>query len=546
MNPPVAHVPGTPETAVECVPASVAERGHLRSLAVRYVQEHGLLPPLGVDELRGCASSLAAQQGVPGEHLAFLTVLIGNAVWQPVVAAVPFDRRLLLLPQCLCRTEVCRAERDEVGLLCAGCGRCSIARLQGEAERLGYVTLVAEGTTVVRKLILGGKIDAIVGVGCLASLERVLPDMCTHAIPGLGIPLLRDGCRTTDLDEEWLLDVLRLRAVDGADLLRDLESLRQEVDAWFDRATLDTLLGAAVTHVERVGRAWLSRGGKRWRPLLTAGVFSALAERDTTDDIRAAGVAVECFHKASLVHDDIEDSDDIRYGQPTVHREQGVPIAINVGDYLIGEGYRLLTAMPVAAPLRIRLFEAAVRGHLMLCQGQGEELAFDVQPRRLSLAETARICERKTAAAFEVAIAFGAIGAGADDEVCVTLGRFSRAIGIAYQIRDDLEDYAETPGRPAAAVPLRPNILFGLACESGEEPLRQALNALLAQPTRAARDAAWHALVLASPSLFLRARQLLEHHRHEAERAVAGLHHSGLRVLLRRVAARVLASTPAS
>src|SRR6185503_2935803 len=60
------------------------------------------------------------------------------------------------------------------------------------------------------------------------------------------------------------------------------------------------------------------------------------------DLVKRAALAIECFHKASLVHDDIEDDDTFRYGRETLHRQYGVGTAINIGDYLIGLGYRLV------------------------------------------------------------------------------------------------------------------------------------------------------------------------------------------------------------
>ena len=63
--------------------------------------------------------------------------------------------------------------------------------------------------------------------------------------------------------------------------------------------------------------------------------------------LKKLAVAVECFHKASLIHDDIEDGDDLRYGTKTLHVEYGVPVALNVGDFLLGEGYRLITELDV-------------------------------------------------------------------------------------------------------------------------------------------------------------------------------------------------------
>jgi geranylgeranyl pyrophosphate synthase len=522
------------------VPSDATERQRLREAAERYAREAGLKPPLAADAIRSHAETLAGAADVAPDYLDFLQVLVGNAVWSSTVAAVPFDRRLLLLPQCLSRPPVCRAERDDVGLLCADCGACPIAGLQAEAERLGYVTLVAEGTTVVRRLILTGAVDAIVGVGCLEALERVLPDMCSHAIPGLGVPLLCAGCRETEVDAAWVLEVLRSRTADGAEPLCSLESLRTAVEGWFEAGTLDALLGPPSSPVERVARAWLAGHGKRWRPLLTAGTFASLNPRADVATIRPAAVAVECFHKASLVHDDIEDADDTRYGQPTLHREHGVPVAINAGDYLIGEGYRLLAATDVPPERRVRLLETAARGHLLLCQGQGEELDFAARLRPLSVEDVLRIAERKTAAAFEVALMLGAATAGADDATCAALSRFSRAVGVAYQIRDDLED---GPARAAPdAAPPRPSILFALACQSPDATAQRALAAW--QGASPDLPAVWRALSTVMPFVRPRAVQLLEYYRREAERALADVPHTSLRLLLRRVCGRVFEAAP--
>src|SRR5439155_6150948 len=95
-----------------------------------------------------------------------------------------------------------------------------------------------------------------------------------------------------------------------------------------------------------------AQGGKRSRPFITLAVYDALkggkgtlsAESiELSDSVRRAALAIETFHTASLVHDDIEDDDSFRYGRETLHRQHGVSTAINVGDYLIGLGYRLVS-----------------------------------------------------------------------------------------------------------------------------------------------------------------------------------------------------------
>src|SRR5258705_13445090 len=109
----------------------------------------------------------------------------------------------------------------------------------------------------------------------------------------------------------------------------DLDGIRREVDGWFTPAGLDDLLGPAATETERIGRAWLTRAGKRWRPFLTACVYRALRQDPDAvfpEALKAIAVAVECFHKASLIHDDIEDADEERYGLDTLHAEHGLAI----------------------------------------------------------------------------------------------------------------------------------------------------------------------------------------------------------------------------
>src|SRR5437016_5273820 len=107
---------------------------------------------------------------------------------------------------------------------------------------------------------------------------------------------------------------------------------------------------------EAIAYDFLAKGGKYSRPFITLAAYDALTGGDCTrpdgaehvrsrlnDVVRRAAVSIESFHKASLVHDDIQDGDAFRYGQPTLHLQHGVATAINVGDYLIGMGYRLIS-----------------------------------------------------------------------------------------------------------------------------------------------------------------------------------------------------------
>ena len=96
-------------------------------------------------------------------------------------------------------------------------------------------------------------------------------------------------------------------------------------------------------------------------------------------------MAIEIFHKASLVHDDIEDDDAMRYGRATLHVEQGLPSAINAGDYLLGAGYRIVSLLPGVEPRPLAdLVGILSDAHVRLARGQGAELWWrDAGERRL-------------------------------------------------------------------------------------------------------------------------------------------------------------------
>jgi geranylgeranyl pyrophosphate synthase len=527
-----AHQEPKGETGVYemLVPQDKALRNDLRQKARDYVEKARLTPPLSMEEIEDHTSRLMRRDEITPEYRPFVMVLINNEAWRRTVGNIAYDRRVLLIPQCLRDSENCPAEIDEFGLLCEQCGRCPIAELEERAEALGYFVLVAEGTTVVTKLIEQGKVHGVVGVSCLSVLERAFPHMATHAIPGVAIPLLKDGCRDTKADVEWILEALVERSEDSGHLHIDLDKLRDEVQGWFAADVLRPLLALEGTHVEQIGHEWMLRGGKRWRPLLTAAVYQALtgSADPAPEAVRRVAVAVECFHKASLIHDDIEDDDERRYGEETLHLSHGVPIALNAGDFLLGEGYRLIGECGLACEIKARMLSVAAQGHRNLCLGQGEELFWRERRETATLEQVLRIFERKTSPAFEVALVFGALCAGADDALCQTLQKFSAALGIAYQIRDDILDYLED--REA---------------HSGREWSPSIISAL--RKDRAARlsetdQAPVESVPAGEPAEVQKARQLLEHYRLEAMRALRPLASVHLKSLLHRLTGRILKS----
>ena len=179
--------------------------------------------------------------------------------------------------------------------------------------------------------------------------------------------------------------------------------------------------------VAEIALDFLGRGGKRLRPRLCKAVFERCGG---VGDIAPVCDAVECFHKASLVHDDIQDGDEERYGRPTVWKEHGVPMAIAVGDWLVAHGYRLI--MRSGLPAAPAMLAATVDSHIRLCEGQGDDLAGD--------GDYVSVCERKTGEAFALAAQLGALAAGAAD---AKFRRYGLVYGVLFQINDDIADGAD-------------------------------------------------------------------------------------------------------
>ena len=406
------------------------------------LEKQTVVPPLPLAQVRIHADRVVETLQCDPVYSDYIAILINNELWREEFAAVPFDRRLLLLPKCLRDDAKCRAPFDEFGLLCKRCGQCSIQDLQAEAERLGYAVLVAEGSAVVMALIQANKVEAIAGVSCLNMLERAFPSMEAAAIPGVAVPLLQDDCRDTSVDLDWVRDYLFLSSDDRTRRL-DLDALRSDVASWFTPQSLDNIMGPSVGQTEEIARDWLARTGKRWRPFLAASTFQAMRTDpgDSIPDVlKPLAVAVECFHKASLIHDDIEDSDPERYGEKSLHSEHGLAVALNVGDLLIGEGYRLLACSGFSPDQKSEMIRVAADGQRELCRGQGAELFWMRSPEQLTKLQVLDVFRKKTAPAFEVALRLGALAASCEQHASIasTIAAYSEALGIAYQIYDDL------------------------------------------------------------------------------------------------------------
>jgi len=185
-------------------------------------------------------------------------------------------------------------------------------------------------------------------------------------------------------------------------------------------------------------------GGKRIRPALTFATARTLGL--TEAQVEAAACAIELVHVYSLVHDDLPamDDDDLRRGRPTCHKAYDEATAILVGDALQPLAFQILvrdTALPAAPAVRLRLIDqlAEASGTFGMAGGQAIDLA--VQGLRLDIAQVEDMHARKTGAVIRASVLMAAECApGLDPQLYAALTRFATAIGLAFQIQDDLLD----------------------------------------------------------------------------------------------------------
>ena len=112
------------------VPQSRHARETLLEAIRAYVGRERLVPPLGLGELRAHTDAVLREAGMESKYADFAAVLVNNEAWRGTVAAIPYEKRLLLLPKCLRDAKDCPASFDDIGLLCEHCGRCAIDDLK--------------------------------------------------------------------------------------------------------------------------------------------------------------------------------------------------------------------------------------------------------------------------------------------------------------------------------------------------------------------------------------------------------------------------------
>ncbi|NKX41812.1 polyprenyl synthetase family protein [Rhodobacteraceae bacterium R_SAG2] len=214
------------------------------------------------------------------------------------------------------------------------------------------------------------------------------------------------------------------------------------------QAQIDTALGAYDGPVAEAMR-YACGGGKGLRGFLV--IESARLHGIAPGMAAPAAAAIEALHAYSLVHDDLPcmDDDDLRRGQPTVHRKWDEASAVLAGDALQTLAFELLGQAPCPAEARLTLMTslAQAAGVGGMVGGQALDIAAETAPAPLSLAEITALQAGKTGALIEWSAMAGPRMAGAD---ATALGAYAKHLGLAFQIADDILDVegdAETVGK---------------------------------------------------------------------------------------------------
>lgn len=235
------------------------------------------------------------------------------------------------------------------------------------------------------------------------------------------------------------------------------------------------LVESPVLWLSQPARHLLSAGGKRLRAAL---VFRAaeLAGGAFVPTTIYAAAAVELVHAASLVHDDLIDQSPHRRGRPTIHEKWHHDAAVLVGDYLFA-----LAARAITLTGNIRVLEEIAEAAVAICEGEISSVD-EVEPLEAALESYRFKIGRKTASLFGAAGRIGAICGGAGQETVAAMGAFGYALGMAFQIVDDVLDYVgdeRVLGKPAGGDLRRGLItlplIYAVAHDDADGFLRRAI-----------------------------------------------------------------------
>ncbi|WOF16506.1 polyprenyl synthetase family protein [Methanoplanus sp. FWC-SCC4] len=201
---------------------------------------------------------------------------------------------------------------------------------------------------------------------------------------------------------------------------------------------LYNLFGAVSGELNKASAHLLLAGGKRLRPAVVM-LAAEIIRKGSSRDILPAALALEVTHTFTLVHDDIMDGDSVRRGEPTVHCKWDEPTAILAGDVLYAEAFELISKTIAHDSAKIKSVEILARTCVEICQGQHEDMTFEVRDDVDSY-EYIDMVGKKTGKLYAASAAIGGILAGCSLKQMSALYDWGYHSGIAFQIQDDFID----------------------------------------------------------------------------------------------------------
>ena len=205
-----------------------------------------------------------------------------------------------------------------------------------------------------------------------------------------------------------------------------------------EMAAMDTLirqrLASDVVLINQIAEYIIGAGGKRLRPMLLLLASAALGHRGP--DAHQLAAVVEFIHTSTLLHDDVVDESDLRRGRKTANAVWGNAASVLVGDFLYSRSFQLMVELE-----RMDVQQILADTTNTIAEGEVLQL-LHVRNPDTDEAAYLRVIERKTAILFAAATRLGALLAGADAATCDALHRYGLALGYAFQIADDVLDYA--------------------------------------------------------------------------------------------------------
>ncbi|MFH0973631.1 MAG: polyprenyl synthetase family protein [Candidatus Micrarchaeota archaeon] len=184
----------------------------------------------------------------------------------------------------------------------------------------------------------------------------------------------------------------------------------------------------------------LDRGGKRWRPALLLMTAEAVGGKRGLAKAKELVVLSEVIHDGSLMVDDLEDNSDLRRGKPCVHKIYGVDVAVNAGNAMYFLPLRVLLENKAGFDEKtlLRLYETYTQELTNIHFGQALDIAWHKGWGTPTEAQYLQMCAFKTGTLARLSAKMGAIAAGASEKQVEALGAFAEAVGVAFQIQDDI------------------------------------------------------------------------------------------------------------